>query len=147
NLLMPVSTKGMGVKWVRGSGNPRFDRAGRFLGYRGVSTDVSEVRLRHRRNEEQRKAEALGRLASGVAHEINNLLQPIVIYAAMEPQKQLDEETMRLRFSRIGRAAEKAILILKNILTFARQSPPQRNDVEVMGVLRETVDFLADALP
>ncbi len=81
SLLVPVRNAKAEVRWIRISGNPRFDTHGKYLGYRGAGTEVTELYRRQQRDEALRKAEALGRLASGMAHEINNLLQPIVIYA------------------------------------------------------------------
>ena len=74
SLLLPIKNAEAEVRWVRIRGNPRFDSQGRYLGYRGAGTDVTELYYRQERDEALRKAEALGLLAGGLAHEINNLL-------------------------------------------------------------------------
>jgi signal transduction histidine kinase len=49
-----------------------------FLGYRGVASDATADVLDRRRQVQQQRLAAVGQLAGGVAHEINNLLHPII---------------------------------------------------------------------
>jgi signal transduction histidine kinase len=145
NLVVPANDEDGELVWVRVSANPRFDEQGNFLGYRGAGTDVTDVKHEQERDEHRRKSEALGRLAGGLAHEINNLLQPILIYAAFGASSRAGD--VQQYFSRIARAAEQATLIVKNVLTSARQSPPLRENVDVQAVIRETADLLSGTLP
>lgn len=63
---------------VRISGNPRFTPDGRFLGYVGVSSDVTRRHNWLKMQYARHKREALGQMAGGLAHELNNLLLPVV---------------------------------------------------------------------
>ena len=146
SLLVPVKNADAEARWVRLSGNPRFDSHGKYLGFRGAGTDVTELYHRQERDEAHRKAEALGRLAGGMAHEINNLLQPIVIYANLGVAHDGLAGAVRQYFGRIGLAAERSMMIVKNVLAFARQSPPSRENVSVLDVARETVDLIGGTL-
>ena len=155
NLVVPAADAGGRLRWVRVSANPRFDAAGAFLGYRGAGTDVTDLRQQQERDEDRRKGEALGRLASGLAHEINNLLQPIMIYASFGAGNGTDTNSgaaaiasdTRQYFGRIARAAEQATLIVRNVLASARKSPPVRESVNVRDAIRETADILGGTLP
>ncbi len=146
NLVVPAADAADRLRWVRVSANPRFDASGAFLGYRGAGTDVTDLRQQQERDEDRRKSEALGRLASGLAHEINNLLQPIMIYAAFGSGTGATASDTRQYFSRIARAAEQATLIVRNVLTSARKSPPVRESVNVRDAIRETTDILGGTL-
>ncbi|MBY0510250.1 MAG: PAS domain-containing protein [Rhodospirillaceae bacterium] len=146
SLLIPTLNETGETRWLRVSGNPRFDAKGNYLGYRGAGTDVTELRARSQQDEASRKAEALGRLASGLAHEINNLLQPIMIYANFGAAQNDAAANVRQYFQRISRAAERSMLIVRNVLAFARQSPPRRENVQVIDVVHETVDFMDGTL-
>jgi PAS domain S-box-containing protein len=132
-----------GQRWIRISGNARFDDQGRFQGYRGAGTDVTEQRRQIELLEAQRKGEALGRLAGGLAHEINNLLQPIMIYSSAGSAAPGLGAELRSYFSRILRSAEQASGIVRNVLGFARRSPPRKEDVELSGAIRDIIDIAA----
>jgi signal transduction histidine kinase len=147
NLVIPRRGLNDEVRWIRASGKPLFAADGTFMGYRGAGADVTETLRQRQIDEERRKAEALGRLASGIAHEINNLLQPIIIYAAFGSGEDGASDGHKRYFSRIGRAAEAATHILRNVLSFARQRPPHKQPVVLADAVRETVDLVGDALP
>ena len=147
NLVVPAADAWGKLRWVRVSANPCFDGAGAFLGYRGAGTDVTDLRQQQERDEDRRKGEALGRLAGGLAHEINNLLQPILIYAAFGAGTGASASDTRQYFGRIARAAEQATLIVRNVLTSARKSPPVRESVNVRDAIRETAEILGGTLP
>jgi PAS domain S-box-containing protein len=83
---------GMGEPiYVRTSGKPVFDAGGRFLGYRGVSTDITAVIRADQAELALRKAQAelahvtrvttLGELAASIAHEINQPLAALIANA------------------------------------------------------------------
>ena len=77
--------------YLRTSGKPFFDAGGRFLGYRGVSTDITAVIRAEQAEEALRKAQAelahvtrvttLGELAASIAHEINQPLAALIANA------------------------------------------------------------------
>ncbi|SCB30889.1 flavonoid-responsive sensor histidine kinase NodV [Bradyrhizobium shewense] len=74
--------------YVRTSGKPFFDGKGNFLGYRGVSTDITATIRADQAEQELRKAQAelahvtrvttLGELTTSIAHEINQPLAAII---------------------------------------------------------------------
>ena len=147
--------RGMTLRWIdtdgethhiRISGNPRFDAQQRFLGYRGAAAEVTEAVNRRQREEVARRTEALARLASGLAHEINNLLQPIMIYAAFGTSENNLAQNVRQYFSRIATAADRASHIVKNVLSFARGGQMQQDFVNPSDVARESIDLLSGAL-
>ncbi|MBL8630851.1 MAG: PAS domain S-box protein [Rhodospirillaceae bacterium] len=145
NLTVPALGRDGNVRWVRNSANPIFDASGVFRGYRGIGADVTEVRQQRKIIEAKRKDEALGRLTSGLAHEINNLLQPILIYSDASAVANKSDATSS--FSRIRRAAESASEIVKNVLSFARESPPRKENVNLAQAVRDTLDVIAVRIP
>lgn len=145
NLTVPALGRDGNIRWVRNSANPIFDANGVFRGYRGIGADVTEIRQQRKIIEAKRKDEALGRLTSGLAHEINNLLQPILIYSdASTANKKSDTASS---FSRIRRAAESASEIVKNVLSFARESPPRKESVDLSRAVRDTIDVMSVRIP
>ncbi len=145
-MTIPTLAKDGEVRWIRNSSNPVFDRLGIFRGYRGLGSDITESRRQSEIIEAQHKTEALGRLASGLAHEINNLLQPILIYSGFGTTDDVKDERTHY-FAKIRRAAESASQIVTNALSFTRRSPPHRAHVSLARVVRETFDVMAINIP
>lgn len=60
------------VVWFRVSGKPRFDGDGRFAGYFGIASDITASRNMQAQLHQSERLAAIGQLAAGMAHEINN---------------------------------------------------------------------------
>jgi len=146
DMLVPIVDGRSEPRWISLSGRPQFDRAGAYCGYRGVGADVTDSIRERSLAEGGRQAGAVGRLASGLAHEINNLLQPILIYSTFGADEAKAHEKLRLYFSRITRAAERASFIVKNVLAFARHTPPHQEALNVTAVVRDTIDLMSGAV-
>jgi signal transduction histidine kinase len=85
--------------------------------------EISEVRreelqkqLRHRQ-----RLETVGTLASGIAHEINNVLVPIILYTDTAVQDLPPSSAPRANLVRVLAAARRAKDVVKKILTFSRE--------------------------
>lgn len=84
-----------------------------------VVRDVSDLKRLEQRLRESEKMEALGRLVGGVAHDFNNVLTAITLYADL-----LLERTHRRREAEeIHLAAQRGTAIVRQLLAFARQQP------------------------
>jgi signal transduction histidine kinase/ActR/RegA family two-component response regulator len=84
-----------------------------------VVRDVTDLKRLEHRLRESEKMEALGRLVGGVAHDFNNVLTAITLYADL-----LLERTHRRREAEeIHLAAQRGTEIVRQLLTFARQQP------------------------
>ncbi len=146
DMLVPIVDGRGEPRWINLSGHPQFDRAGAYCGYRGVGADVTDSIRERSLADSRRQAGAVGRLASGLAHEINNLLQPILIYSTFGADEAKAHDKLRLYFSRITRAAERASFIVKNVLAFARRTPPHQEALNVPAVVRDTIDLMSGAV-
>ncbi|CAK0750658.1 hypothetical protein WCLP8_2120008 [uncultured Gammaproteobacteria bacterium] len=121
---------------------------GVVVAFIGIQNDVTEKKLRQSQNQQNQKLEALGHLAGGVAHELNNLLQPIMTYGELIRDRLPvgDEATIR-QIGRILASAEKARDIVRNVLSFARNDAPVPAPVVLAEALREALDFIGGLLP
>ncbi|WP_051328271.1 PAS domain S-box protein [Desulfatirhabdium butyrativorans] len=99
---------------------------GMFLRLKRIGSKLSEVEARLFQTQ---KMEAVGRLAGGVAHDFNNMIQVIQSYAELAKQKAatLDTGTTDTGLSRymdrIEDAAEKSADLTRKLLAFARKQP------------------------
>lgn len=129
---------------------------GRFAGTLGLVTDVTDQlmleqeneRLRAAREEMERelvhaqKMESIGRLAGGVAHDFNNMLQAIIGNAALALAELPVGSELRSLVTDIDRAAHRSALLTRQLLSFASKETV----VPTLLDLNEVVDELLSML-
>lgn len=93
------------------------------------------------------KLEALGTLAGGVAHDMNNVLGAISAIASEAVQSLGPSSPARQELGDILTAARRGSALTQNILSFARQVPPRAAPFRVDTVLREVEVLLRRTLP
>ncbi len=95
-----------------------------------------------RRTQEQllqsEKMSAVGRLISGVAHELNNPLTAISGYTQLLEGESLDPRVHEF-IRKLHKQTERAQRIVQNLLSFARQHKPQRIFVDLRNVMEDTI--------
>lgn len=104
----------------------------------------SEARLRH-----SQKLETIGTLTSGVAHEFNNLLSPILGYSEILLQSIDDNNTMQEDILEINKSALRAKELIGQILAFSRDDTtvPKFKYLEVNYVVKESIKLIKSILP
>lgn len=107
-------------------------------------TDEIEIEAQAR---QKGKMEALGHLASGVAHELNNLLQPIILAADIVQGQFEPEEKSYEHMGKVIRSASAAASIVEDILSFSRQEKKAQELIDLSCVLEGTMKLVADMLP
>lgn len=87
------------------------------------------------------KMETVGRLAGGIAHELNNMLSPILGYAEilMLQLKKRGEDPAHA--NAIYRSAQRAKSLVSKILLFSRRGPSEHMSVDLVQLLQELVEF------
>jgi two-component system NtrC family sensor kinase len=85
----------------------------------------------------------VGQLVSGVAHEVNNPLTAILGFADLLMENPEVPDAARKDLRVILQEAQRTKQIVQNLLSFARQMPPQRKPVQVNTILRRTVQLRA----
>jgi len=84
--------------------------------------------------ERSQRMESLGVLAGGVAHDLNNMLGPLVGYPELIMMKLPEDSPLRKQIEQIGKSARNAADVIQDLLTMARRgrysmSPTSLNDV------------------
>jgi signal transduction histidine kinase len=99
------------------------------------------------RLERARRMQMVGSLASGIAHNFNNIIGAILGYSEMiEPQLTPATKPAQ-HVDEIRRAAERGRDLVDNILAFGRRSDARVRPVQVRGLLEEATSFLRASLP
>jgi PAS domain S-box-containing protein len=120
------------------------DDAGNPLGFRGVVRDVSK-RLEAEKEKAKleahlqraRKMEAIGALAGGVAHDLNNILTALVSYPELLLIKLPEESPMKRPLQTIKKSGEKAAAIVQDLLTLARRGVAVTEVTDLNAIISE----------
>jgi PAS domain S-box-containing protein len=118
---------------------------------RQLATTIEKVRLYEetcrayedlRKTQEQllqsEKMSAVGQLIAGVAHELNNPLTAILGYAQLLETEGLNTRAQDY-VAKLFKQAQRTHRVVQNLLSFARQRTPQRDEVDLRKVLDETL--------
>ncbi|MBT8330774.1 MAG: hypothetical protein KJP06_00475, partial [Deltaproteobacteria bacterium] len=93
------------------------------------------------------KIQAIGTLAGGIAHDFNNILFPIVGYTELTMDEVPADSVAHNNLEEVLKAANRAKDLVKQILTFSRQSGQERKPVEVQQVAKEALKLLRASIP
>jgi PAS domain S-box-containing protein len=128
--------------WFLDLWRPRYDTDGRCLGDIGVLVDVTERKQMEEELRQSQKLQSIGTLAGGIAHDLNNLLVPILglTELAMEDMAKSDRHYRNL--GNVIAAAERARRLVEQILAFSRRDMPSRRPVRLGDIIPEVMPLL-----
>lgn len=107
------------------------------IGFRGLARDVTETRDLERQLHRAQKMEAIGSLAGGVAHDLNNILSGIVSYPELILMELPEDSPLRKPVSTVKKSGEKAVAIVQDLLTLARRSVAIKEVTNLNKILEE----------
>jgi PAS domain S-box-containing protein len=108
-------------RWVRDDQRVIAGDAGAPVEIIGAWTDLTERRQLEDQLRQSQKLEAVGHLAGGIAHDFNNLLSVIFAECDLALGEPRQEDSARHAFGEISRAAQRATLLTRQLLTFSRK--------------------------
>ncbi len=114
---------------------PVYDAQGRLLYYFGSQTDSSSRRAAEDAADRERRMDALGSMAAGLAHEINNLMT-VVMGNAEVLRKTVSSDKGTERLGHIERAADAAGTLTRQMLSIAGKQGHRAEMVDLNDVLR-----------
>ncbi|TGN72940.1 MULTISPECIES: PAS domain S-box protein [Bradyrhizobium] len=154
-----VNSSGSAI-YVRTSGKPFFDVSGNFLGYRGVSSDITANIRADQAEQELRKAQAdlahvtrvttLGELTASIAHEVNQPLAAIVNNAdaclGWIERETPDVSAARTSLGWIVDDAIRASEVIRRVRTLAKKGDIEMVPLDINDVINEAIALLTREL-
>jgi PAS domain S-box-containing protein len=124
------------------------DEAGNPRSILSVDTDITEKKQLEQQFLRAQRLESLGSLASGIAHDLNNVLTPIVGAAQLLPMTlpNLDDRNRRL-LNMLVESSKRGSGLVKQILTFARGMAGERTALQVRHILTEIISVARQTFP
>jgi PAS domain S-box-containing protein len=128
-----------------------------YLGRQAVLSVARDISERKKAEEEKKKLEeqlrqaqkmeAIGTLAGGIAHDFNNILSPIIGYTELSLYQLQPDDKAHKNMHEVLKAAERAKNLVKQILTFSRQSEQEPKPIKVGPIVQEVAQLLQATLP
>lgn len=116
-------------------------------GYVLVIRDVTHEREVQERAQQQDRLAAVGQLAAGVAHDFNNIMSVIMLYARRTQYDETLSPEMQQRMDIIQKQARQASALIDQILDFSRGASLELLPLNVVTFFKEAVRLLERTLP
>jgi PAS domain S-box-containing protein len=122
------------------------DGIGRPTSILSVNTDLTDRKRLEQQFLRAQRMECVGTLASGIAHDINNVLAPVMMSVELFRAKLTDAEDQEL-LDNLEASAKRGADIVRQVLTFARGADGQRAPVQLRRIILEISKILRETLP
>ncbi|QYM77725.1 transporter substrate-binding domain-containing protein [Horticoccus luteus] len=134
------------VRWVRDLAYPVKDAAGRLVRLVGLAEDITDRRQLEQRFLQSQRMEAVGSLANGLAHDLNNILAPVLLSAGLLKVSLNNPRELEL-VTLIERATKRGAEIIKQLLIYSRGTEGVRVPVEIRHVIDEVASIVRETFP
>ncbi|MCG3159090.1 MAG: Sensor histidine kinase RcsC [Acidobacteria bacterium] len=123
------------------------DANGQPKSYLAINTDITERKRLEAQFLRAQRLESIGTLASGIAHDLNNILSPITTGVQLLQMRLTDESSQRM-LEVIRQSAERGGDLIKQVLSFARGGVEgQRITLQPKHLIKEIAKLLAETFP
>jgi two-component system, cell cycle sensor histidine kinase and response regulator CckA len=122
------------------------DEQGHPVSVLGIDTDITDRKRIEQQFLRSQRFESIGKLAGGIAHDLNNALAPIAL--SIELLRDGEEDVTKLRMlDIIGQSAKHGAELVSQVLSFARGVDGKREPIAVGDVIDEVRRISADTFP
>jgi PAS domain S-box-containing protein len=111
-----------------------------------IHTDITEKKKLEEQFLRAQRMESIGTLAGGIAHDLNNVLSPILLATRILNLKFPDEDSQKL-LGTLRRSAERGADLVRQVLTYARGTDGERVLLQPRHLIYEVSRMLQDTLP
>ncbi len=118
--------------------------AGQPASFLVTSTDITETKRLEEQFLRSQRMESLGTLASGVAHDLNNILSPVLLVSDLfTPKNDHEKELLAV----VRDSAQRGANIVKQLLLFGRGVEGQRGELRLRTMFKEQAKVMLETFP
>ncbi len=111
-----------------------------------INTDITEKKKLEAQFLRAQRMESIGTLAGGIAHDLNNVLTPVMLSVQMLNEKYTDEQSQKL-LNILQKNTQRGADLIKQVLSFARGIEGERKTVQIEHLISEIGKVAKETFP
>ncbi|MGA2029470.1 MAG: PAS domain-containing protein [Verrucomicrobiota bacterium] len=138
-----VVTSSGEIHWLLTTKVPWRDADGKIIGLVGIGRDITDKKNLEMQLLRAQRMESIGRLATGIAHDLNNILAPILISSALLREKVNDEEGLNM-LATVEASAKRGAEVVKQVLAFGRGVEGKKIPINLKHFVKDVTRIAAE---
>lgn len=135
------------VHWIRNRAFPIKNNVGKIYRIIRIAEDITNSKKLEDTLRQAQKMEAIGQLASGVAHDFNNILSAIIGYTHLTATKMSEDDPLKGHLEKVLQATERATALTHSLLALSRKQPLTLQPVDLNELVGSFYKFILRLLP
>jgi PAS domain S-box-containing protein len=141
-ILRPDGTE----RWIRDQAFPVREADGSINRCVGVAEDITESKALQEQFFRAQRMEAIGTLAGGIAHDLNNILAPVLMAPVLLRESARTDQERRL-LDMIEQSGKRGSNIVRQLLTFSRGTGGERVSIQLRTLAQEMGEIMRETFP
>ncbi len=125
---------------------PLCDAKGEISHFIAIKQDITEQKIMETQFLQGQRMEAIGALAGGIAHDLNNILSPITMLTGLLKDKLTDRDDLEI-LAMAHTSALRGANIIKQLLTYSRGQEGERAPVQPRHLIHEMIEMMRETFP
>jgi PAS domain S-box-containing protein len=131
------------VRWLLTTKVPWRDTTGKIVGLVGIGRDITDKKRLEEQSQHTQRMENTGQRASDIAHDLNNVLMPILTSAALLREKIRDKGCLEL-LDTMEAGAERGVNVVKQVLRFGRELEGKCDPINPKELLEGVISIISE---